>query len=182
LEPGTEAQHLGLVHGGLPTGALRDERVADLGATCIYAHDDETERSVLDRYPSARPLPMQGLMVRSALARSSDGAVMVLHRGHHTVEVSVAKANRLLLSNTYPARTSQDLLYFALLAAEGSGTKASEIHVHRGGTHFTEHEGDLLRRFFGKEECAVQVGTEASQAGVNAHRWLALLEQFACVS
>lgn len=183
LEPGTEARHLSLVHGGLPTGALRDELVASLGATCIYVHDDEAERNVLDRFPNARPVPMQGLMVRAALARCNEGPTVLLHRSHQSLEVTIASAGRVLLSNTFPARTSQDLLYFTLLAVEGSGLKPVDVQLQHSGTHLTGHERDLLHRYFVNERTAVgALNEQAANDPVEMHRWLALMEQFACVS
>lgn len=183
LEPGSEPHHLSLVHGGLPTGALRDEPVPDIGATCIYVHDDEHERQVLDRYPNARPVPLCSLMLRSALSRSGDGAVMLLHRSHDRLDVAIARTGRLLLSNTYPARSSQDLLYFALLAADGCGMAPAAVRVLHGGTHIAAHEVSLLQRYFAKAEEAgtASLGTIA-EATIDGSRWLALTEQFACVS
>ncbi|MBP7409754.1 MAG: DUF3822 family protein [Flavobacteriales bacterium] len=183
LEPGSEARHLSLVHGGLPTGALRDELVASLGATCIYVHDDEAERNVLDRFPNARPVPMQGLMVRAVLARCNEGPTVLLHRSHQSLEVAIASGGRVLLSNTFPARTSQDLLYFTLLAVEGSGLKPTEVQLHHSGTHLTSHERDLLHRYFTNERTAVRtLNEQGANDPMEMHRWLALMEQFACVS
>lgn len=179
LESGSESRHLGLVHGGLPTGALRDEPVPDIGATCIYVHDDEQERQVLDRYPSARPVPMCTLMLRGALARSSNQAVMFLHRGHDRLDLAIADRGRLLLSNTYPARSSQDMLYFTLLAVDGCGLQPKDVRVEHGGTHLGTHEVSLLERYFSGTAAAKGAwdGTATDQS-----RWIALTEQFACVS
>lgn len=183
LMPGTEAQHLSLVHGKLPTGALRDEPVASLGATCIYVHDDEAERTVLDRFPHARPVPMQGLMVRGALARANEAPALLLHRGHDRLDAVVADRGRVLLSNTYPARASQDMLYYALLAVEGCGLRPGDAVVHHGGTHLTAHERDLVHRYFGRGNAAIEAWPELnSDSTVDPSRWLAVLEQFACVS
>lgn len=184
LEPGSEPHHLSLVHGGLPTGALRDEPVPDIGATCIYVHDDEHERQVLDRYPNARPVPLCSLMLRGALARSSEGPVMLLHRSHDRLDVAIARSGRLLLSNTYPARSSQDLLYFALLAADGCGIAPADVRVLHGGTHLAAHEVSFLHRYFalaGQADPMPQ-GAPIEAAMEDASRWLALTEQFACVS
>ena len=40
LAPGTETDHLRMVHGHLPTGLLRDEPITALDARCIYLHDE----------------------------------------------------------------------------------------------------------------------------------------------
>lgn len=183
MEPGTQATHLRAVHGGVPTGALRDEPLAAIGASCIYVHDDEAERTVLDRFPHARPVPMRSLMVRSAIARSTSGAVLLLHRGHDRLEVAAADRNRVLLSNSYPVQSSQDVLYFALLAAEGAGLVPDKASMLAGGTHLTAHELDLIHRYFGNPtELAAQWPDLKSDTNLTTHRWLALLEQFACVS
>lgn len=181
LEPGSEPRHLGLVHGGLPTGALRDEPVPDIGATCIYVHDDEHERQVLDRYPNARPVPMCTLMLRGALARSSQGATMLLHRSHDRLDAAIADRGRLLLSNTYPARSSQDMLYFALLAVDGCGLSPKEIRVEYSGTHLGTHEVSLLERYFAETKAASGAWSDGSNEPDRV-RWVALTEQFACVS
>ena len=45
---------------------------------------------MLDRFPSARPVPMQSLMARGALARSTEGPVILLHRGHDRLDAAAA--------------------------------------------------------------------------------------------
>jgi hypothetical protein len=182
LEPGSEDQHLAFVHGHLPTGALREQSVPQLGATCIYAHDDLMEREVLDRFPHARPIPMQSLMVRSALAQSNEGPVAVLHRSHDRLDAAVADRGRLLLSNTFPARASQDALYYALLIAEGCAIRPGDLRVVHGGTHLSAHERDLLDRYFMQAAPAWERWDGLpSDAPVEPSRWMAVLEQFACV-
>lgn len=178
LAPGTEADHLRLVHGGLPTGAMRSEPYGRLGATCVYVHDDEAERQVLDRFPSARPLPLLTLMASAALARADHGPLLLLHRSHDRLDAAAADRGRLLLCTAYPARSSQDTLYFALLAAEGAGLQPAAAQLRYGGTHLTTHEEGLLKRYFADAAPAIA----APAAEVPAHRWLALLEQFACAS
>lgn len=180
LERGSEADHLSLVHGKLPTGALRDEAVADIGARCIYVHDDELERHVLDRFPGARPVPMSSLMLRGALARSAESPVLFLHRSHDRMDAAAARRGRLLLCTTYPARSSQDLLYYALLAAEGCGVAPAELRVACGGTKLVQHEANLLSRYF--KEAAMADGPWAASDDPERWRWLALTEQFACAS
>jgi hypothetical protein len=184
LEPGTEAAHLALVHGGLPSGAMRDEPVRSLGAKCIYVHDDVTERAVLERLPSARALPMQGLMVRGAIARSHEGPVALVHRSTDRVDVAIADHGRVLLSNTFPARTGQDLLYFTLLALEQCGLSPKGTTVYMSGTHLSDGERNLLGRFLDRMLPAMDdLPNDLGAAEVvKGDRWLALLEQFACVS
>ena len=183
LEPGSEARHLAFVHGSLPTGALRDEPLTSLGASCIYVHDDEAERTILNRFPNARPIPMQALMVRAALARSSNLPVMLLHRGHDRADVAIASNGRILLSNSYPAQASQDMLYFALLAVEGAGLRPEDVEVRYGGMHITPHGRDLLHRYFLNEGPAIETWPdEPAWLEMGPSRWLAVLEQFPCVS
>jgi hypothetical protein len=184
LAPGTEARHLALVHGTLPTGAMRDEPVPSLGATCIYVHDDRLEQPVLDRFPKARPLPMQALMVRAALARSTNGPVLLLHRSTDRADVAVARRGELLLSNMYPARSAQDLLYFLLLAVERCGLAPGTVELQLGGTHLGDMERDLLGRYFERVAPVVQAPWTATGGGapLQPERWWAVLEQFACVS
>lgn len=183
LTPGREAEHLRLVHGRVPTGALRSEAVESIGAICIYLHDDELERTVLDRFPSARPVPMQSLMARGALARSAEGPALLLHRGHDRLDAAAADRGRLLLSNTYPARSSQDSLYFALLAIEGAGLKPEGVRLLCSGTHLSMHERELLQRFVPHAGPAIGAWAGHSQGpGNEPQRWLALLDQFACAS
>ncbi len=184
LAPGSEAKHLALVHGGMPSGAMRDEPVSSLGATCIYVHDDRSERAALERFPHSRALPMQALMVRTALARSSEGPLVLIHRGTERLDVAVAEKGRLLLSNTYPARTGQDLLYFALLATERCGFRPEAVELQYGGAQLTAMERELLGRYF--QRCIGACGDPWSGDEVTdggpMDRWMAVLEQFACVS
>jgi len=182
LAPGTEAQHLALVHGGLPSGALRDEPVRSVGATCIYVHDDRDEHAVLKRFPHARALPMQGLMVRCAKAHGADRASAVLHRGVDRLDLAIVDHGKLLLSNTYPARSAHDVLYFTLLALERTGLSPKDVELHYGGASLSDAERDLLARYVKQctAACSLELGSGTEQG--QAYRWMAALEQFACVS
>ncbi len=184
LRPGSEARHLALLHGGTPAGAMRDEQMPDLGATCIYAHDDRDERMVLDRFPSARPLPMQALMTRTAHRLAQEKSLVLLHRGEDRLDVAVHAGGRLLLSNTFPVHAANDVLYFTLLATERSGLSPITSTLVAGGTHLQATERELLGRYF--TQLAPDQGlhwADVREGGhVPAGRWMALLEQFACVS
>lgn len=182
LSPGTEAEHLSLVHGGLPSGALRDEPVRSLGATCIYVHDDRDERAVLERFPHARALPMQGIMVRTAKALGADSSAIVLHRGADRLDLAIVDQGRLLLSNTYPARSAQDVLYFTLLALERTGLSPLEVGLHYGGAYLSNAERDLIARYVKQCSACSKVDIGSAPDADMAHRWMAALEQFACVS
>ncbi len=176
LEPGNEAAHLALVLGHTPSGELRDEPIAAVGATCIYAQDTDATRAVLQRFPHARPMAMQALLVRGALARSKEGPVVLVHRGPQRTDVAVADNGRLLLSNSFPVHTPHDLLYFTLNAAERTGVAPAQATILPGGTHLTAEEGKLLERYFAR------TGSVPGMEGLHdPGRWMAALEQFACV-
>jgi hypothetical protein len=163
---------------------MRDEPVRSLGATCIYVHDDREEHDVLQRFPHARALPMQGLMVRSAKALGADRAVILLHRGADRLDVAVVDRGSLLLSNTYPARSAHDVLYFTLLALERTGQAPSAIRLCYGGTHLSDAERDLLGRYVNDCRPASELPWKHDNTTTEgkAYRWMAALEQFACVS
>ncbi|HRN37171.1 MAG TPA: DUF3822 family protein, partial [Flavobacteriales bacterium] len=118
LVPGTELQHLKLVHGTVPTGLLRDEPIGTAGAQCIYLHDETAERKLLDQFPGARSLPLQAILVNHALSHSAEGAVAVLHRTATRLDAVLARGNQLLLSNTFFATTPEDVLYYALFCVK----------------------------------------------------------------
>ncbi len=183
LAPGTEAKHLALVHGGLPNGAMRDEPVRSLGATCIYVHNDLAERAVLDRFPNARPLAMQSVMVRSALARCGTDPIVLMHRSADQLGISIAWKHKILLSNSFPAKTAHDMLYYTILAVEQTGYKPSDVALRFGGTHLNNGERELLSRYF---KDSTPAGTPLWPGFIETeiapvHRWFAALEQFACV-
>ena len=184
LRPDVEARHLALVHGGLPSGAMRDEPISTLGARCIYVHDDRSEHLLLERFPAARPLPLQALMVRAAQSRSVEGPIVLVHRMDGRCDVAVANKGDLLLSNSFPARTSSDLLYYTLLATDRSGLVPKEVQLLYSGIHLTRAERDLLDRYFERSRPALAVGDEVfeGRAPKDPERWLALLEQFVCAS
>ncbi len=183
LVPGAEAKHLALVHGGLPTGAMRDESVRSLGATCIYVHNDLAERAVLDRFPNARPLALQSVMIRSTLARCGTDPIVLIHRAYEQLAITIAWKHKVLLTNTYPAKTAQDMLYYVLLAVEQTGYKATDVSLRFGGTHLNNGERELLLRYFrdrapaGAPLWPDHVETENAPL----YRWFAVIEQFACV-
>lgn len=184
LQPESGPQHLALVHGSMPGGQVRDEPVRTLGATCLYVNDDVHEKMVLERFPNARALPLQAVLVRGAQMRAARGTTILLHRGSERADIAVAQGQRVLLSNSYPARTAEDLLYFCLLATEQCGLRSDTVAVRMGGTHLSQKERDLLGRYFNDHAPAVLqewsgLPTVAEQP---LDRWLAALDQFACVS
>lgn len=184
LAPEHGLQHLALVHGKLPQGALRDQPLQTLGATCLYVHDETHERFVTDRFPNARSLPLQALLVRGAQLRSSTSPVVLAHRSSDRVDITVARGHNVLLSNAYPARSAEDLLYFCLLATEQCGLSPENAQLRTGGTHLQATERHLLDRYFSNHGSAISTawpGLELSEHDP-ADRWLAALDQYACVS
>lgn len=182
LEPGTGARHLALVHGGLPTGALREEPVRSIGATCIYVHDDREEQAVLKQFPNARALPLQGLMVRTAKALGADRKVILVLRGAERLHVAVVDNGTLLLSNSFAARSAHDVLYFTLMALERTGISPMEVELRYGGAYLSKADLDMLGRYV--KECLPSYTLEfdSGEEKALAYRWLAALEQFSCVS
>lgn len=183
LVPGSEADHLALVHGGLPSGAMRDEPVPHIGARCIYVHDDESEHQVLQRWPAARPLPLHAVLLGAALARWQDAPLVLVHRGEGRLDITVTAQERVLLSNSFPVRAANDVLYFTLMAMERCGLKPSSVDLRYGGLQLTPTERDLLERHVQHCSPAVELTLPGRQGPDPApERWLALLEQFACAS
>lgn len=182
LEPGAVEQHLTLVHGKLPVGQIRDTSVPTLGATCIHVHQAAEETKVLQRFPNARSLPLQAVLLQGAQLRAHAGPAMLIHRGADRVDVALAHGQRVLLSNSYPARTAEDLLYFCLLAAERTALAPADIVLHSGGTHLSDAERALLGRYFPQHRSAVTFNWPGAGAHEHADRWLAAMDQFACVS
>jgi len=184
LQPDSHAQHLNLVHHRVPVGLVRDEPVRTLGATCLYVHDEDHERAVLGRFPHARALPLQAVLVQGAQQRSVLGSVVLIHRGADRVDICVAREQRILLSASYPAHHPEDLLYFSLLATEQCGLSPKDVPVRTGGTHLLQTERDLLQRYFADHASAARPEFHhlaASDTGP-LDRWMAAIDQFACVS
>ncbi|MEZ4740689.1 MAG: DUF3822 family protein [Flavobacteriales bacterium] len=184
LKPDAQAGHLALVHGNLPQAVLHDEPVSTLGATCVYMHDEAHERKLLEQFPSARSLPLQAVLLKGAQQRSSNGPVMLIHRSGERVDLAIADGLRILLSNSYPARTPEDLLYFCLMATEKCGLTAESVALRSGGTHLTEADRKLLDRYFKDHRSAIlELWNGADAASLTAaSKCLAALDQFACVS
>jgi len=183
LDPTKSAQHLALVHGKLPVAQVRDEPVKTLSATCLFAHDERHEAAVLDRFPNARALPLQAVLVRGAQMRSTAAPVLLMHRGADRVDIALASGQRLLLSNSYLARTAEDVLYFCLLAAEIAGITPAEVKLRTGGTHLLQLERDLLERYFKDHAPAIPSTWPNIPTSLGPmDRWMAAFDQFACVS
>jgi hypothetical protein len=184
LTPGTELQHLRLVHGTLPTGLLRDEPVDALGARCIYLHDEATEHRLLKRFPAARPMPLQGLMVRNALRHAAKGPVLLLHRTAQRVDIAVARLGQVALSNAFHAISAEDVLYYTLFALDRTGQRTEEVCVMVGGTHLENAEVNLLRDYLP----GVRPALDPDDGVVNGlkldapERLSGLLDQCACAS
>ena len=177
-------QHLALVHGRVPNGAVHDEPVRTLGATCLYTHDGTQERSIVERFRNARSLPLQAVLVHGAQLRSATDPVLLLHRGMDRTDVCIAQGQRVLLSTSYPVRTAEDLLYFCLLAVERCGLPPDQVALRYGGTHLEDAERSILQRYFTLAASATPPlwPGNAGESATPIHRWSAAVDQHACVS
>jgi Protein of unknown function (DUF3822) len=182
LAPGSEMSHLKMVHGQLPTGMLRDEPISALGARCVYLHDEQAEHRLMTRYPNARSLPLQAVLVNGVLARSAKKSAFLLHRTATRSDIAIATDQQLLLSNTFHTTNAEDVLYFSLFALEQVGLKPEDVHAYICGTHLTTTDEDLLARYLPRVLPALS-RTDSLASSLNnpaPHSFTALLEQFAC--
>jgi hypothetical protein len=185
LAPGTEMRHLAMVHGTVPTGLLRDEPIGLLDARCIYLHDETAERKLLEQYPNARSLPLQGTLVNHALARSAAGAVAVVLRSSSRMDLAIAERGKLLLCNTFHATVPDDLLYYTLFCLERCGIAPAAVELRVGGTHLAPTEEHLLSNYFARGATPTTAPDDAVLNGLQlpqAHHWTGLTEQFPCAS
>lgn len=185
LEPGTEMQHLKLVHGTVPTGLLRDEPIGTLGAQCIYLHDEIAERKLLDRFPGARPLPLQAILVHHALSHATNGVAVVVFRTSTRLDLVIADKGRLLLSNTFFATTPEDVLYYALFCVKQCGLRPEGVVLRAGGTHLSATEEHVLSSYFPNGPLPTTASKDPALAELripDAHHWTGLIEQFRCAS
>lgn len=184
LAPGSEMAHLRSVHGHVPTGLLRDEPIGALGARCIYLHDEGAELRLMARFPSARSLPLQAVLVQTAIARSSERTTLLLHRSAKRLDLALAHRQQLLLSNTFHAVSAEDVLYYTLFVLERCGHAPADVRVLTGGTHFTDTEEQLLGRYL-PDLAPCITKDHPSVLGIGIERpahWSGLLLQFACAS
>lgn len=174
LESGREAAHLALVHGPLPEGTLRDEPIDALSARCIYLHDEAAEQRLLERFPQARPVALQALLVRAAMAMAADRPILLVHRGGASCEVVIARRDRVLLANSYLAPSATDVLYFALYALDRTGLQPDAVNPLLSGAALSAEELALLRDYLPVSEGgpALPLSTE--------DRWFAVLQQWPC--
>ncbi len=184
LRPGTEAGHLSLVHGPLPTGLLRDEPVEDLGARCVYLHDEGMEHQVLERFPAARAVALRSLLVRWAIAHGRQGAALVVHRVGKRMDVTLADAEGLKLSNAYHCATGTDALYYLLHLLDALRLEPDAVAVRWCGPAWTGADTELVRRYLPTAAPAL-TSADPMLTGMETaapETWWALLEQAACVS
>lgn len=185
LVPGTEMQHLKLVHGRVPSGLLRDEPIPTLGAHCLYLHDEQAEQDLLKQFPGARSLPLQGTLISQGMGRSADGPVVILHRSATRIDLVVAERGKLLLGNMFHATVPEDVLYYTLFAVEQCGLMPGAVQLRTGGTHLTPSEEHLLASYFAKGPMPSTSSTDPVLAKLtvpNAHHWTGLIEQYPCAS
>ncbi len=184
LAAGSEMVHLRTVHGHLPTGLLRDEPIDALGARCVYLHDEEAEHRLMALFPNARSLPLQAVLVNTALIRSSKGPVLLLHRAPKRVDLVLADKQQLLLSNTFHAVNGEDVLYYVLYVLERYGKKPGDVQVLVGGTQVSVFEDELIARYLPDlgpmiaQDDAMLIGSGIEKPAP----WAGLLLQFACAS
>ena len=184
LAPGSEMRHLKMVHGHLPTGLLRDEPIAALGARCVYLHDELAEHRLVQRYPNAHSLPLQAVLVQYAMARSAHRPTVLIHRSATRLDLAITRDHQLLLSNTFHVASAEDVLYFTLYAIEQCALKPDAVSTQLSGTHLSTAESGLLARYLPDVAPASPTAAPPSdaQAPQTAHAYLALLEQSTCAS
>ena len=140
---------------------------------------------LMERFPNARSLPLQGTLVSHAMSHSASNAVVVLHRSATRLDLVIADHGKLILSNTFHATVAEDVLYYTLFALEQCGLSPDTVHVRAGGTHLTAGEEHLLSKYVvngpipttGPEDPALK-----DLRVPNAHHWTGLIEQFPCAS
>lgn len=184
IAPGSEMRHLRSVHGHLPTGLLRDEPIGALGARCVYLHDEQAEHRLVTRFPHARSLPLQVILVHSVLPRSDGKPTVLIHKSAKRLDLAIAHDRSLLLSNTFLAATPEDVLYYTLFALEQCGVRPSEARCLTCGTHLNVADEELLDRYI-QDIAPLITPQDQRLAGLNIsspHIFGALLEQFACAS
>ena len=184
LVPGSEMRFLKMVHGALPTGLLRDEPIGALGARCVYLHDEQAEHRLMMKYPNARSIPLQEILVQSALSRSAKRCAALIHRSEKRLDLTIARDRQLLLSNTVHAVSAEDVLYYALFALEQCGLKPDGTSAIIAGTHLSSGEEELLARYFPTITPAIEMTDPliAEMKMKSPHHFAGLLEQFACAS
>lgn len=178
LMEGTEAVYLRTAFGREPVGVLRRDPVEALAAQSIHVHEPGAESQAMAQLPLARPLALQALLVRAAMRRRADRDVLLLHLGTDRMDVVLATHGTIALSNSFPVRTPEDALYFALLATERTKHEPQDLQLLFCGPHAHDNVVALLERYFA--HCA-PAGPNTPIAIERPDRWLALTEQFACV-
>ena len=181
LTAGSELRHLKLVHGKVPTGLLRDEPVAQIGARCIYLHEEAAERSLTARFPQARSVPLQTLLIKMGL--SGSGPEMLLYRTKDRMDLVIGNGGKLVLCNSFHATAKEDLLYYALFALEQCGMAPAATPLRVGGSHLNISDEELLGRYF-KDVLSLVGGGVPTIDNIpvaEGHHWAALLEQYTCV-
>ncbi len=184
LEGGREAAHLELVHGALPIGLLRDEPIDALSARCIYLHDEAAEKRLLHRFPGARPIALQALLIKTAMARASEKPLLLIHRAEQRCDLVIADRTSVRLANSFHAPTATDVLYFALFALDRSGLKPEAVRALAGGMTFTAEEHQLLGDYLPDLGPAIEkTATTLTDLDLpRPERFAALLEQWPCAS
>ncbi|MFZ1687674.1 MAG: DUF3822 family protein, partial [Flavobacteriales bacterium] len=129
--------------------------------------------------PLARPLALQALLVKAAMGRRAERDVLLLHLGTDRMDAVLATRGSIALCNSFPVRTPEDALYFALLAAERTKYQPQDLQLLYCGPHAQDNVIALLEQYFAQCAPAPTVGT--SLPVEHPERWLALMEQFACV-
>ena len=178
LQDGTEAIHLRAAFGHAPVGVLRRDVVEVLDAHSIHVHEPGAEAIAMAQVPLARPLALQTLLLRAAMSRRADRDVLLLHFGSDRMDAALATHGSIALSNTFPVRTPEDALYFALLAAERTKREPQDLQLLYCGPHANDNVVVLLERYFG--HCSAAAPSSPLPVE-RPERWLALTEQFACV-
>jgi len=173
--------HLTLLHGQTLTGALRNRHLEESGARFYFRNDGAMERQVLGTWPSAMLYPMQLAITRSALSRvEAKKRTLLVHVLGDRTDLAIVDSSGPILCNSFLTKTPEDLLYFALFAAEQTASDKDDLVCYYAGPACTQQHVDLLEEYL-PQVCPANNSKELADKK-NAFRWLSLIERDICVS
>ena len=105
---------------------------------------------------------------------------MLVHVLGDRTDLVIADSNGPLLCNSFLTKTPEDLLYFALFAAEHTNSAKDDLVCYYAGPSCTKQHIELLQEYL-PNVSAANTNKELGNKE-DAYKWLSLIERDICVS
>ena len=132
-------------HGTITGSQTVSELIPEWQLYNTYSVPDEISKWIKEKYPSAKTMHQYSLGVKKISAAGQEGILSVDFR-KDDLTILVAGNSRLLLSQSFPYKTPEDVLYYLLKSCSQFSFSQQEVNVQLSG--LIEKESSLYKELY----------------------------------